>query len=165
MEYGANYEAADIRDVGTLWHGGLSVGGGLNLNYLILNNSVVGAFSINGQNIGNGGGSPAPVACVRLDARIRYTRTTAPTTDTVVALDAVCQTAFGANYETADLKDLAALWQGNVNLGSNPHFIATYSQNTTYGLVQSFAENGNNPPGLSPFGAGTWPVCCVRLTP
>jgi hypothetical protein len=125
---------------------------------------VATAYSLNGTNL-NGGAAPAPALCVRLDAPIRYTRTTASTTSTVANLDAACSASFGASYEVADIHDLMALWQGNLNLGSNPQFIATYSQNTTYGLVGAFAENGANPATLTQFGTGTWPVACVRLTP
>jgi hypothetical protein len=162
-EYGINYDAADIRDLGTLWYGGLFLNA-LNENFLALNNSVVNAYSLNSQNV-NGGSAPAPVACVRVDARIRYTRTTAATTSSVATLDATCAGAFGASYEVADLRDLMALWQGNYNLANNAQFIATYSQNTTYDLIGSFAANGANPTSLSQFGAGTYQVCCVRLTP
>ena len=64
----------------------------------------------------------------------------------------------------ADVHDLAALWGGNVNLGSNPQFISLY-QGVSYGQVGVFAANGSNPTSLSQFGAGSYPVACVRLTP
>jgi len=162
-EYGANYQLADLRDLGTLWYGGLSLNG-LNESFWGNNAGVVTGYSLGGQNLNGASPATAPVLCVRIDARVRYTRLTAATTSTVAALDATCVGSFGASYEVADVKDLMALWAGNVNLGSNPHFVATY-QGTAYAQVSSFAANGSNPPSLSQFGAGTYPVACVRLTP
>ena len=162
-EYGANYQLADLRDLGTLWTGGLSING-LNEAFWANNAGTVTGFSLNGLNINSVSPASAPAACVRIDAIIRYTRAKVSSASTIATLDATCVGAFGASYQVADVHDLAALWGGNVNLGSNPSFIATY-QGATYGLVGVFAANGANPSSLSQFGAGTWPVVCVRLTP
>jgi Collagen triple helix repeat (20 copies) len=161
-EYGVNYQFADLRDLGTLF-GGLALNG-LNEAFLAYNAGTVTGFALNGPNVISSSPSTAPAICVRVDARVRYTRALVATTATIAALDATCAGAFGALYQVADVRDLAALWLGNVNLGINPRFVAVY-QGSSYGQVSSFAANGNNPAGLSQFGAGTWPVACVRLTP
>ncbi len=160
--YGPNYQLAELRDLGTLF-GGLSMNG-LTPPFWVNNAGVVSGFFFNGPAVAASSPASAPATCVRIDARVRYTRTTAATTATIAALDAACVGAFGASYQVADIRDLGALWTANLNLVINPRFIAT-NLGASSGQVNSFAENGNNPSGISGFGAGTWPVACVRLTP
>jgi hypothetical protein len=160
--YGPNYQLAELRDLGTLF-GGLSMNG-LTPPFWVNNAGVVSGFFFNGPAVAATSPASAPATCVRVDARVRYTRTTAATSATIAALDATCVGAFGASYQVADIRDLGALWQANLNLVISPRFIAT-NQGASGGQVNSFAENGNNPAGISQFGAGTWPVACVRLTP
>ncbi|APR74871.1 Hypothetical protein A7982_00217 [Minicystis rosea] len=143
--------------------GGLGYNG-INPSFWANNAGTISGFTFNAAIVSTSTPATAPAACVRVDARVRYTRTISPTTATVATLDAACTSAFGASYQTADIRDLGSLWRANVGLNLQPRFIATNRGATP--LVGVFAEGGNNPVSLSQFFVtGTYQVACVRLTP
>jgi hypothetical protein len=169
-EYGSNYQLADTRDLQALWRNGLNNDFGYKNTFIATYlTSNVDSFYIANANfaylsLSNTPGS-YPVACVRVDAILRFTRTTQPTSSSVGTLDAACAAAFGSSYQLADSRDLQALW-GNAlgsDFGSNNTFIATFE----IGAVTSFfVYSGTTVGVLSLSGSsGSYPVACVQLTP
>jgi hypothetical protein len=164
-EFGPNYQFADLRDVDALWQGtlantvGSSDGFAIAVGNQIVSLAYVATGSPPSLTLGGTGGS-APVACVRMDAILRFTRAPQATNASVANLDAACVLEFGSRYQLADVRDIQALWQDSRASGQGPNykFVATYLS----GNVSSFYIANST---LVPAGSGSFPAACVRMTP
>jgi hypothetical protein len=117
-EFGASYQAASVNDVLSHWESLLSTPAllpagaagfvaqqvsGLN-GYLNVSGGVLNEVSVVSGTF--------PVACVRLDSVLRFTRTV-----TATPSDATCTAAFGASAREADIRDVLAFWRTTLTSG------------------------------------------------
>jgi hypothetical protein len=171
-EYGGNYQLADTRDLQALWRNRLNNDFSWRNTFIATySTGVVNSFYIANANFAyiSLSATPGsyPVACVRVDEIVRFTRTTMPTTSPVATLDAACASAFGSSYQLADSRDLQALWSNalgsDFSNNNNNTFIATIDAGTVTTFLIYSGTNG----GVLSFApiSGSFPIACVQLTP
>ncbi|MBL7078480.1 hypothetical protein ISS42_02385 [Candidatus Shapirobacteria bacterium] len=159
-DFGSHYQAAQTQDIIALWQGGMGVVSGTTTNFFNVYADATTTYYMGYDppkltaSLTDG---TYPIACVRKDAPLRFSRTTAAYNASNATKDSACSTDFGANYGAAGYLDTAALWAGAAATGTTVADFNLRDLTVTYFAFQGTA----NTQRLAPTTNATKPVACV----
>lgn len=153
-DFGSNFQAAQLPDVGIYMHGGVSTYTNFNVAGNTSNSFAPIESGSGGIYIYQYGSGTYPVACVRKDAPVIFSRTTVAYSASDSSKNSTCSTDFGANYEAGSTLDLAANIKAYLYTGAfNVRGDASYS---------FYSGSSNGGIWINTTSGSTYPVVCMK---
>jgi hypothetical protein len=155
-EYGATYVAATAQDLMLYWKGGNTGTGSFGIVVAGLSQYLYQSVGSSSGTWNSSSSATFPVACLAVDAHMRFTRGSVTSTNADAIKDAQCATEFGSSYVAATAQDVMGNF-GSANTGTGSFGIVVA------GLSQYLYQSvGTGSGSWNSSSSATFPVACIH---